>query len=95
MEEKGKIVNIDSDDEEQDHLTFIEEMELEEEMGEDIQPIRVAIKFPKYVPSSKGRVKVPKDLDVVKSTLNTLSLPERVLFNGVVVGRIATMKFED
>lgn len=37
MEEKGKIVNIDSDDEEQDYLTFIEGMELEEEMGEDIQ----------------------------------------------------------
>ena len=36
MEEKGKIVNIESDDEEEDPPTFVEEMELEEEMEEDI-----------------------------------------------------------
>lgn len=36
MEEKGKTVNIESNDEEEDPQTFFEEMELEEEMEEDI-----------------------------------------------------------
>lgn len=36
MEEKGKIVNIKSDDEEEDPSTFVEEVELEEEMEEYI-----------------------------------------------------------
>jgi len=34
-------------------------------------------------------------LDAIKSTLNTLSLPEGVLFEGAVVVFIPTMKFED
>jgi len=70
-EDKGKTVNIESDDEEEDLHAFIEEIELEVEMEEDIHPIRAAVKLPKYLPPWKGRVKVPKDLDVVKSTLKT------------------------
>ena len=95
MEEKGKTVNIKSDDEEKDPPTSIEEIELEEEIEEDIQPVRATAKLPKYIPSRKGRVKVPKDLDVVTSTLNTSFLPEGVLFQGTAIGRVPTIEFED
>lgn len=64
-------------------------------MEEDIQPVRATVKLPKYVPLRKGRVKVPKDLDVVKSTLNTPFLPTGFLFEGSVVGYVPTIKFED
>jgi len=50
MEEKGKIVNIEHDDEEEDHPTFVKEMELEEEMEEDIQLVHATKKLPKCVP---------------------------------------------
>ena len=36
MEERGKIVTIESDDEEEDPQTFLEEMEPKEEIEEDI-----------------------------------------------------------
>lgn len=95
MEEKGKIVNVESDDEEEDPPTFVEEMEPEEEADEDIQIVCATTKLPKYVPPWKGRVKVPKDLDTISNTFNTPSLPEGVLFEGMDVGGIPSMKFED
>jgi len=89
------MVIIESDDKEEDPPTFVKEIEPEEEMEEDIQPVRAPAKWPKYVPPWKGRVKVLKDLDVVKRTLITPSLPKGVLFEGTVTGRIPIMKFED
>lgn len=64
-------------------------------MEEDIPPIQAAAKWPKYVPPQKGRVKVPKDLDAIKDTLITPSLPKGFPFEGTATGRIPTMKFED
>lgn len=95
MEENGKTVTIESDDEEEDPPTYVEEMEPEEEIEEDIQPMRAPTKWPKYVPPRKGRVKVPKDLDVVQSKLITMSLPKGVPLKGMEFGSIPTMKFED
>ena len=69
MEDKGKTVNLETDDEEEDLQAFIEEIELDEEMEEDIQPVRAAVKLPKYVPPRRGKEKVPKDLDDVKNAL--------------------------
>ena len=80
MEEERKTINIERNDKEEDPPTFFEEIELEEEMEEDIMPVPAPAKWPKYVPPQKGRVKVPKDLDVVKDTLITLTLPKGVLF---------------
>lgn len=93
MEDKGKTVNLEIDDEEEDLQTFVEEIEVDEEMEDDIQPVRTKAKLPKYVPPRKGRMKVPKDLDVVKSALQTLFLPDEILFEGSVLGRVPTMKF--
>lgn len=70
-------------------------MEPEEEIEEDIQLVSATETLPKYIPLQKGRVKVPKGLDTVMSTLNTLFLPEGVLFEGTVVGHVSTINFED
>lgn len=50
---------------------------------------------PKYVPPRKGKAKVPKDLDAIDNILITPSIPKGVLFNGMMIGRIPTMKFKD
>ena len=94
MEDEGKIVNLETDDEEEDLQAFIKEIEVDEEMEEDIQSVCAAAKLPKYVPPWKGRVKVRKDLDVVKGALQTLFLLDGILFEGSVLGRMPMMKFE-
>ena len=63
-------------------------------MAEDIQPVCATAKLPKYVPPWKWRVKVPKDLDVIKIALKTLLLPEGILVEVSVLGHVPTMKFE-
>ena len=40
MEEKGKAVTIETDDEEEDLQALIDEIEIDEEMEEDIQLMR-------------------------------------------------------
>ena len=73
-------------------------MHLEAEQGtEDIdaegaEPIT---KFPKYIPSQKGKVKVPTDLDSIDNILITSSLPKGVPHEGTATGCILTVKFED
>jgi len=39
MEEKGKAVTIETDDEEEDLQTLVDEIEVDEEMEEYIQPV--------------------------------------------------------
>ena len=63
-------------------------------MEEDIQPVRTVAKLPKYVPPQKGKAKVPKDLDVVKSSLQTPLLPDGIVLEGMHLGCVLTMKFE-
>ena len=50
IEDKGNIVNLETDDEEGDLQAFVEEIEVDEEMEEDIQPVHAAVKLPEYVP---------------------------------------------
>lgn len=64
-------------------------------MEEDIQPVRATAKLPKYVPLQKGRAKVPKDLDATKSALQTLLLPDGIMFEGLALGHVPIMKFDD
>lgn len=49
---------------------------------------------PKFVSPSKGKAKVPANLDEVNTILVTPSLPKGVLVESLVVGCIATMKFK-
>jgi len=61
MEEKGKEVTIETNEEEEDLQTLIAAIEEEEDVEEDIQPLCSAEKLPKYVPLRKGKTKIPKD----------------------------------
>lgn len=69
MEEKAKTMIIENEEEDEDLPTYVEE-ELPEE--DPIQPIW----WPKYVPPSKEKAKVPTNLDEVNSVIVTLSLPK-------------------
>ena len=91
MEEKGKVVTIESDEEEEGPLTYVEEIDPDGEGKENIQLVR----RPKYVPPSKGKAKVPKNLDDVGNILISPSLPKWFPLEGMVIGRISMMKFED
>ena len=68
MEEKGKAITIETDEEEEDSQALIAVVE-EEDMEEDIQPLRSATKLSAYVPLRKGKSKVLKDLDETKISL--------------------------
>ena len=57
MEEKGKAITIETDDEEEDLQALIDEIEEVEDMEEDIQSARFAAKLPKYVPPWKGKLR--------------------------------------
>ena len=95
MEDKGKTINIETYDEEEDLHTFVKEIEPDKEVEEDIHPMCTISKLPKYVPPWKGKAKIPKDLEATKSTLQTPLLPNGIRFEGSSLGRIPTMKFKD
>jgi len=95
MDDKGKTVNIEIDDEEEDLQAFLEEIEPDEGVEEYILRMCAVTKLPKYVPPRKGKVKLPKDVDTVKSALKTPLLLNEILFEGSVLGHVPTMKFED
>ena len=88
MDEKGKMVRIDSDEEAKESPTYVEELNPE---GDPIQPVR----RPKYMPPRKGNVKVPANLDEVDTLIVTPSLPKAMPVENSVVGCVSTMKFED
>ena len=63
-------------------------------MEVDTQPTHSATKLPTYVPSRKGKAKVPKDLDETKSSLQTPLLPYGIMFEGTHLGHVLSLKFE-
>lgn len=76
MEEKGKVVNLETDDEEEDlEDTLIEEDE-DKDMEKETECMDPLTRFPTYVPMQKGKVKVRKDIDESKSSLQTLLVPD-------------------
>ena len=90
IEEKGKTVTIESDEEEEDPPTYFEEIEPEQETDEDISPV----KWPKYVCPRKGKAKIPTDLDAIDNILITPSLLNGVPLEGIATEHIPTMKFD-
>lgn len=71
-------------------MTYVEEINPDEEGEANIQPIR----RPKYVPPSKGKAKVPSNLDDVDSILIIPSLPKGFPLESMTIGPISIMKFE-
>lgn len=95
MEEKGKSVTIETNEEEEDlqDLTIVEEED--EGMEVDTQPMHSVTKLPNYVPLRKGKAKVPKDLEETKSLLQTPLLLDGIMFEGTHLGHMPSMKFKD
>ena len=42
-----------------------------------------------------GKAKVPKDLDDTKSSLQIMLLPDNIMFEGMNLGWVPSLKFED
>ena len=80
MEEKGKVINIETYEEEEDLEDLIIEEDEDEGMEEETEPAHPPTKFPTYIPPQKGKAKVPKDLDESKSSLHTPLLPDNTIF---------------
>ena len=95
MAKKGKVATINTDEEEEDLQALNIAKEEDEGMDEDIPPTCSATKMPAYVPSQKGKTKVLKGLDETKSSLQTLLLPDGIVFERTHLGHVPTMKFED
>lgn len=72
--------------------------DLEAEQGtEDIdaEVAKPLTKFPEYIPSQKGKAKVPKDLDSNKFLLHTPLFPEHITFEGMRLVQVPLLKMED
>ena len=95
IEKKGKAVNIETDEEEEDLEDLIIEEDEDESMEEETEPTHPPTKLPSYIPLRKGKAKVPKDLDESKSSLQTPILPDDIIFEGTHLGYVPNLKFED
>lgn len=91
MEEKGKVVTIETEEEEEDLQTLIATAEEEEDMEKYIQPFCSTTKLPVYVPQLKGKTKILKDLGALQTPL----FPNGIVFKGSHLGHVPAMKFED
>jgi len=76
---EGEVITIEIDEEEED-LQVLIIAEEDEGMEVNTQPTNSVTKLPTYVPPRKGKAKVPKDLDETKSSLQTLLLPDGIMF---------------
>ena len=95
MEEKGKVVNLETDEEEEDLEDLIIEEDEDEGMEEETEPAHPPTKLLAYIPPQKGRTKVTKDPDSRKFVLSTPLLLEQVEFEGPRLARISVLKMED
>ena len=68
MEEKGKAINLEANEEEYFEEILVEEEE-DIEMEVETQGVDPLTRMPAYVPPQKGKARVPKDLDERKSSL--------------------------
>jgi len=94
MEEKGKPINLEVDEEEEFEEILVEEEE-DVEMEVETQGADPLTRLPAYVPSQKGKARVPKYIGESKSSLQTLMLPDDIIFEGVHLGWVLVLKFED
>lgn len=78
MEEKGKVINLEADEEEEDFEEFL--VEEEEDVEMETQGADPLTRLPTYVPSWNRKEKVPKDLYERKSTLQTPLIPNDIIF---------------
>ena len=95
IQEKGKVVNLEMDEEEEDLEDLIIEEDKDEGMVVETEPVHPPTKLLAYIPPQKEKEKVPKDLDKSKSSLQTPLLLEGIIFEGMHLGRVPRLKFQD
>ena len=61
----------------------------------DIKGLDPISKLPKYIPSRRGKAKIPKDIDESKVTLHTPLLPDKLAFEGLRLARVPHLNLED
>ena len=71
-----------------------EELEviIKEDIVEEVDPMSW---LPKYMAQRKPVVKITKDLEKVKSHINTSLLPEKLPFEGEMFAKLPMLKLED
>jgi len=79
MEEKGKTINLEANEEDELEEILIEEEE-DVEMDVDTWGTDPLTRLPTYVPPQKGKAKVPKDIDESKISLQTPLLLDNIIF---------------
>jgi len=67
MEGKGKVINLEADEDEGFEEILVEEEDVEMEV--ETQGVDPHTRLPAYVPPQKGKAKLPKDIDESKSSL--------------------------
>ena len=77
LQEKGKAINIKADEEESEEILVDEE---DEEMEVETQGAYAITRLLEYVPSHKGKPKVPKYINERKSSVQTPLLPNDIFF---------------
>jgi len=93
--EKGKVVTIETKKEGEDLQALITQIGAQnDEVGEFSQK-NSTTKLPPYILPWKGKAKVPKDLEAMKSALQTPLLPNDIMFEGLPLGWVLTMNFRD
>lgn len=92
LQEKGKAINLEADEEESEEILVDEE---DVEMGVETQGADPITRLLEYVPPLKGKAKVLKDIDERKSSLQTPLLPDDIVFEGPHLGRVPILKFGD
>ena len=90
---EGEVINIKTDEEEEELEDIIIEEDEDEGMEEETEPTYPPTKLLAYIPPRKGKAKVPKDLDESKSSLQTLLLPDDIIFEGMHLERVPNLKF--
>ena len=92
LQEKGKDINLELDVEESEEI-----LEDEEDLGMEVetQGVDPLTCLHAYVPSRKGKARVHKDLDERKISLQTPLLLDDILFEGMHLGQVPALKFQD
>ena len=92
---EGEAISIEADEEEGDLEDLIIKEDEDEGMEGETKPAHPLTKLPAYIPPQKGKTKMPKYLDKSKSSLETLLLPDNIIFEGTNLGQFSSLKFED
>ena len=92
LQENGKAINLEVDEEESEKI-LVDEEDLEMEV--ETQVANPITSLPEYVPLRKGKAKALKDIFESKRSLQTPLLSDDIIFEGSHLRWVHVLKFED